>query len=81
MKFTLAFVAIAVSGASAFAPAQSGRVSTVVFDGPEIGAGGMADTRNPDAKVDEDPRKSIAAAPSFADYLKAREEEQAAEGN
>jgi hypothetical protein len=41
------------------------------------GAGGMADTRNPDAKEDEDPRKSISAAPSFEEYLKSR----AAEGN
>jgi hypothetical protein len=32
---------------------------------PELGAGGMADTRNPDPKEDEDPRKSISAAPSF----------------
>lgn len=37
-----------------------------------IGAGGMADTRNPDAKEDEDPRKSISAAPSFEEYLKQR---------
>ena len=32
----------------------------------------MADTRNPDAKTDEDPRKSISAAPSFEEYLKQR---------
>lgn len=32
----------------------------------------MADTRNPDAHVDEDPRKSISAAPSFEEYLKQR---------
>lgn len=37
----------------------------------------MADTRDPDAYEDEDPRKSISAAPSFEEYLKAR----AAEGN
>jgi hypothetical protein len=37
----------------------------------------MADTRNPDAMDDDDPRKSISAAPSFEEYLKAR----AAEGN
>jgi hypothetical protein len=35
----------------------------------------MADTRNPDAKVDEDPRKSISAAPSFEEYLKQRANE------
>ena len=32
----------------------------------------MADTRNPDAFNDEDPRKSISAAPSFEEYLKQR---------
>jgi hypothetical protein len=33
----------------------------------------MFDTRDPDAKVDEDPRKSIAEAPSFEEYMKARD--------
>lgn len=37
------------------------------------GAGGMADTRDPDAYEDEDPRKSISEAPSFEEYLKMRE--------
>jgi hypothetical protein len=37
----------------------------------------MFDTRNPDAYVDEDPRKSISEAPSFEEYLKKRQ----AEGN
>ena len=32
----------------------------------------MADTRNPDAMDNEDPRKSISAAPSFEEYLKQR---------
>jgi hypothetical protein len=32
----------------------------------------MADTRDPDVYVDEDPRKSISAAPSFEEYMKAR---------
>lgn len=32
----------------------------------------MADTRDPDVMVDEDPRKSISAAPSFEEYLKQR---------
>merc|ERR1712154_522815 len=40
--------------------------------GPVIGAGGMADTRDPDAFEHEDPRKSIKAAPSFEEYMKAR---------
>jgi len=33
----------------------------------------MADTRDPDAYEDEDPRKSISAAPSFEEYLKMRD--------
>ena len=37
-----------------------------------LGAGGMADTRDPDVYVDKDPRKSISAAPSFEEYMKAR---------
>merc|ERR1719437_101126 len=48
-------------------------VSTALFNGPEIGAGGMADTRNPDALDHEDARKSISAAPSFEEYLKMRD--------
>jgi len=36
----------------------------------------MADTRNPDAYNDEDPRKSISAAPSFDEYLKQRAAEE-----
>jgi uncharacterized surface protein with fasciclin (FAS1) repeats len=32
----------------------------------------MADTRDPEAYVDSDPRKSISAAPSFEEYLKQR---------
>jgi len=71
MKLALSLALI--SGASAFmAPAQL-RHQTAVFQ--EIGAGGMADTRNPDAKADEDPRKSISAAPSFEEYLKQRASE------
>ena len=33
----------------------------------------MADTRIVETKEDEDPRKSISAAPSFEEYLKQRE--------
>ena len=33
----------------------------------------MADTRDPDAYEDEDPRMSISDAPSFEEYLKMRE--------
>ena len=63
-----------VAGASAFAPAPVAfRASTAVFNGPVKGAGGMADTRDPDAFYHEDPRKSIKAAPSFEEYLKQRD--------
>jgi hypothetical protein len=62
-----------VAGAAAFNPQLSGRVSTAIYNGPHIGSGGMADTRNPDAMVHEDPRKSISAAPSFEEYLKMRD--------
>ena len=39
---------------------------------PAKGAGGMFDTRDPEAFVHEDPRKSIGAAPSFEEDLKSR---------
>lgn len=68
-KFAL--VAALVGGASAFSPAQKSGVSTALFNG--LGAGGMADTRDPDAFVDADARKSISAAPSFEEYLKMRD--------
>ncbi len=71
MKLAIAFLAI--SGASAFAPLQQAPVSTALFNGPELGAGGMADTRDPDAFVHEDARKSISEAPSFEEYLKMRD--------
>jgi hypothetical protein len=65
----IAVLALAAS-ASAFAPqATFTRQSTAVFNGPKIGAGGMADTRDPEALKHDDPRKSIAEAPSFADYM------------
>eukprot|EP00529_Nitzschia_sp_RCC80_P038945 CAMPEP_0113487642 /NCGR_PEP_ID=MMETSP0014_2-20120614/25611_1 /TAXON_ID=2857 /ORGANISM="Nitzschia sp." /LENGTH=57 /DNA_ID=CAMNT_0000381339 /DNA_START=516 /DNA_END=689 /DNA_ORIENTATION=- /assembly_acc=CAM_ASM_000159 len=50
-------------------------LTNVLFN--NSGAGGMADTRNPDAFEDEDPRKSISETPSFEEYLKQRQ----AEGN
>eukprot|EP00552_Chaetoceros_brevis_P004634 CAMPEP_0197734912 /NCGR_PEP_ID=MMETSP1435-20131217/78_1 /TAXON_ID=426625 /ORGANISM="Chaetoceros brevis, Strain CCMP164" /LENGTH=220 /DNA_ID=CAMNT_0043322375 /DNA_START=17 /DNA_END=679 /DNA_ORIENTATION=+ len=72
MKIACAITLIA--GASAFAPAPVAfRASTAVFNGPVKGAGGMADTRDPDAFEHEDPRKSIKAAPSFEEYLKQRD--------
>jgi hypothetical protein len=65
------FVALSlIASASAFAPsAQLSRTSAL---NQHIGSGGMADTRNPEASVNEDPRKSISAAPSFEEYLKQR---------
>eukprot|EP00521_Asterionellopsis_glacialis_P000932 CAMPEP_0195247732 /NCGR_PEP_ID=MMETSP0706-20130129/1145_1 /TAXON_ID=33640 /ORGANISM="Asterionellopsis glacialis, Strain CCMP134" /LENGTH=76 /DNA_ID=CAMNT_0040299299 /DNA_START=39 /DNA_END=269 /DNA_ORIENTATION=+ len=75
--YKLAIISALVASASAFAPSPAFSRSTALFNELEIGAGGMADTRNPDAHDDEDPRKSISAAPSFEDYLKQRE----AEGN
>jgi len=39
---------------------------------PAKGAGGMFDTRDPEAFQHEDPRKSIGEAPSFEEYLKSR---------
>ena len=76
VMFVLRLVAI-VNVASAFvAPsvgpenARSSLSTTVLFQ--EKGAGGMFDTRNPDALEHEDPRKSISAAPSFEEYLKQR---------
>lgn len=62
-----------MASASAFAPASQFTRSTAI--GQHVGAGGMADTRDPDAFEDEDPRKSISAAPSFEEYLKQREAE------
>lgn len=78
MKLAITVLALAAS-ASAFAPQSTfSRGSTMIFaDGDDdekvLGAGGMADTRDPDAKDDADPRKSISAAPSFEEYLKSRE--------
>jgi hypothetical protein len=73
MKLALA-AATLVAGVSAFSvnfqtPTFS---STALFNGPTLGAGGMADTRDPAALKHEDPRKSISEAPSFEEYLKMR---------
>ena len=58
----------------AFTVGLGARPSTTVLfnNGPAIGKGGMADTRDPDALVHEDPRKSISEAPSFEEYMKMR---------
>lgn len=77
LQYKLAVIAAIMASAQAFAPAaQLGRTSTAIFDGEKhVGSGGMADTRDPDAFEDEDPRKSISAAPSFEEYLKQRDAE------
>ena len=67
------------AGATAFAPATTFSRSSVMKmsggddEGPVLGSGGMADTRDPETKEDEDPRKSISAAPSFEEYMKQRD--------
>jgi hypothetical protein len=69
----LALAATLIAGASAFSPIyQAPASSTALFNGPKLGSGGMADTRDPDALIHEDPRKSISEAPSFEEYLKMR---------
>jgi hypothetical protein len=71
----LALAATLIAGVSAFSPIAKvpAFTSTSLFNhGPALGAGGMADTRDPAAMVHEDPRKSISAAPSFEEYLKSR---------
>ncbi|KAL7479307.1 hypothetical protein ACHAW6_005043 [Cyclotella cf. meneghiniana] len=66
----LVIVSALLATTAAFTPAaQFGRTSAL---NQHIGAGGMADTRNPDPVAHEDPRKSISAAPSFEEYLKQR---------
>lgn len=72
MKIQCIALAGLAGSAAAFGPQLSGRASTQLYN-MEIGAGGMADTRNPDAFEHDDPRKSISAAPSFEEYLKMRE--------
>lgn len=60
-----------VSGACAFT-APNAAVRSTALNQHKLGSGGMADTRDPEAYADEDPRKSISAAPSFEEYLKQR---------
>jgi len=69
----VALLAALVVGASAFSPVQKSGISTALFNGPTLGSGGMFDTRDPNAFEDEDPRKSISAAPSFEEYMKIRD--------
>jgi hypothetical protein len=78
LQSKMIIVAALVASASAFAPAPAFTRSSALKsgEGPEIGAGGMADTRNPEEYKDDDPRKSISAAPSFEEYMKQRAAEQ-----
>lgn len=70
MKLALSFALI--SGVAAFAPTAQIARSTTILGQHKLGSGGMADTRDPEAYQDSDPRKSISAAPSFEEYLKQR---------
>eukprot|EP00567_Pseudictyota_dubia_P017351 CAMPEP_0197445744 /NCGR_PEP_ID=MMETSP1175-20131217/10892_1 /TAXON_ID=1003142 /ORGANISM="Triceratium dubium, Strain CCMP147" /LENGTH=258 /DNA_ID=CAMNT_0042976755 /DNA_START=59 /DNA_END=835 /DNA_ORIENTATION=- len=72
MKLSSAVLLATVASASAFAPQPAFKVSSTALN-MEKGAGGMFDTRNPDALEHEDPRKSISAAPSFEEYMKMRD--------
>lgn len=74
MQTKLITLAALVASASAFAPAAQTATRGVALFGeePKLGAGGMADTRDPEAMDHEDPRKSIKEAPSFEEYLKQR---------
>jgi len=74
MKFSGLVALTLIGGASAFSPVLlQQKMSTKLFNGPgHVGAGGMADTRDPNALVHEDARKSIGVAPSFEEYMKQR---------
>jgi len=67
----LLFSLALISSACAFTAPNVAVRSPVVLD--QLGSGGMADTRDPEASNNEDPRKSISAAPSFEEYLKQRD--------
>uniref|UniRef100_A0A7S3LG08 Uncharacterized protein n=1 Tax=Amphora coffeiformis TaxID=265554 RepID=A0A7S3LG08_9STRA len=79
MNLSLALPFLVAGAVHGFAPRIQQRPhhlatrTTALFNnGPVLGAGGMADTRDPDAMKHEDPRKSIAEAPSFEEYMKQR---------
>ena len=79
MQFAKVLVALA-AGAAAFTAPTASKVSKVVVRGEnpnedgKLGAGGMADTRDPEPFVNEtDKRQSISQAPSFEEYLKSRQ--------
>ena len=79
--FATVFLALFVA-TSAFAPAPTRCFGVKVLQAQEnqnnepgkLGAGGMADTRDPEPFVNEsDKRQSISQAPSFEEYLKQRQ--------
>eukprot|EP00520_Triparma_pacifica_P005240 CAMPEP_0118672154 /NCGR_PEP_ID=MMETSP0785-20121206/22385_1 /TAXON_ID=91992 /ORGANISM="Bolidomonas pacifica, Strain CCMP 1866" /LENGTH=81 /DNA_ID=CAMNT_0006567089 /DNA_START=18 /DNA_END=263 /DNA_ORIENTATION=- len=78
MKIAAVFTLL-IASAAAFAPATNPTRAFsrgLALNGEEAkkGAGGMADTRDPETKEDkDDPRKSISAAPSFEEYMKQRD--------
>jgi hypothetical protein len=53
-------------------PSTIASSSSGLYNHLEKGAGGMFDTRNPDAIKHEDARKSIGEAPTFEEYMKMR---------
>merc|ERR1719321_2414512 len=61
--------------------AQVATMPNILYSGGDeakLGAGGMADTRGPEPFVNEtDKRQSISQAPSFEEYLKARQSRSA----
>ena len=60
---------------SAGGSASAAAVAEEDVKDPVKGAGGMADTRDPETREDDDVRKSISAAPTFEEYMKMREGE------
>lgn len=74
-RLALAALLLSSYNVDAFTVQGPGGSSRAVTLNQHIGAGGMADTRDPEAYNDEDPRKSISAAPSFEEYLKQRANE------
>jgi len=69
--------ATVLAGMEMHSQAQVATVSNIFYSGGDeakLGAGGMADTRDPEPFVNEtDKRQSISQAPSFEEYLKSRQ--------
>jgi len=72
--FIIAITAATTVDAFTFVPQHNVKQTTwILLNNEGLGAGGMADTRNPDPVENEDARKSISAAPSFEEYMKMRQ--------